>query len=228
MKKIIKNLVRKLYSFIYKIKLRKKNVMIDKNVLFFNAKFKGYNRIYKNSNITNSEIGKFTYVGEDSFLYNARIGSFCSISNDVRIIYGTHPTDKISTHPIFYSNRNQCGTSFLNKSLFNEFSLINNSKSLLVNNDVWIGYGARIIEGVKIDNGAIILAGAVVTKDVKAYSIVGGIPARHIRYRFNENEISLLMKFQWWNKDDDWIKSNLDKFMHSESFFNFILENTKK
>lgn len=110
---------------------------------------------------------------------------------------------------------------FLKENKYKEFNLIpNTNRSVIIGNDVWIGYGAKIIEGVTIENGAIVLAGAIVTKDVEAFSIVGGVPAKHIKYRFEENERKLLNEFQWWNKDESWIKDNLDLFLKPKDFFN--------
>lgn len=85
-------------------------------------------------------------------------------------------------------------------------------KRTIVGNDVWISCNSVIISGVKIGDGAVIGAGAVVTKNVEPYAIVGGVPVKVIRYRFS-NEISKkLLKLKWWNKDDEWIKRNLSLF----------------
>ena len=220
---MIKNILKKIYFLIKKYSLKKQNVIIESNVSFFKTIFTKYNRICANSHIDNSTIGQFSYVGWNSILRNVEIGSFCSIAPFVEVIYGSHPTKFISTHPIFYSNRKQCGFSFLKENKYKEFNLIpNTNRSVIIGNDVWIGYGAKIIEGVTIQNGAIVLAGSVVTKDVEAFSIVGGVPAKHIKYRFEENERKLLNEFQWWNKDELWIRDNLDLFLDTKDFFQKI------
>jgi acetyltransferase-like isoleucine patch superfamily enzyme len=83
---------------------------------------------------------------------------------------------------------------------------------VVIGNDVWVGAGAIILSGVSIGDGAIVAAGAVVTKDVPPYAIVGGNPAKLIRYRFSEDQIAKLLSISWWNWSEDKIKANLDSF----------------
>lgn len=107
---------------------------------------------------------------------NADIGRYCSIASEVCTISGRHPTsDWVSTSPVFYSNECQCGMSDASEKLFDE-----SSKKTIIGNILWIGARAIILSGVKIGDGAIIAAGAVVTKDVEPYTIVGGVPAKPI------------------------------------------------
>ena len=87
-----------------------------------------------------------------------------------------------------------------------------------IGNDVWIGDSAIIMDGVKIGDGSIIAAGAVVTKDVPPYAIVGGVPAKIIRYRFDEDDINFLLELSWWEKDKKWIKENAEKFSDIRNF----------
>ena len=87
---------------------------------------------------------------------------------------------------------------------------------------MWIGADVKIIGGIKIGDGAIVAAGALITKDVPPYAVVGGVPARIIRYRYSEDKIKKLLQFKWWNKDLNWIKANADLFSDEESFFNLI------
>ena len=82
----------------------------------------------------------------------------------------------------------------------------------VIGNDVWIGSKATVFGGVKVGNGAVIAAGAVVTKDVPPYSVVGGVPARLIRYRFEKEEIELFEKYQWWNLQDEVLRENIELF----------------
>ena len=87
-----------------------------------------------------------------------------------------------------------------------------------IGNDVWIGLNATILDGVTIGDGAIVAAGAVVTKDVPPYAVVGGVPAKIIKYRFTESQIDFLLKFRWWEKDRKWIQQNYKRFQDIESF----------
>jgi acetyltransferase-like isoleucine patch superfamily enzyme len=126
---------------------------------------------------------------------------------------GIHPSrDFVSTHPIFFSTKKQVGITFADKDYFQE------EKGIKIGNDVWIGANVIILDGVTIGDGAIIGAGAVVTKDVPPYSIYGGVPAKLIRYRFEQKTIDFLVKFKWWNKDEEWLKTNFQDFHNIDTF----------
>jgi len=160
----------------------------------------GNNRLGKGTNINASKIGRHTYI-INARITRAQIGSFCSIGPEVIIGgLGAHPTGFVSTHPIFYSTLCQSGVSFANENLFDEL------KNVTIGNDVWIGARALVLDGITIGDGAIIAAGAIVTKDVPPYAIVGGVPAKLIRYRFSEEVISTLLEWEWWKFSDAILK----------------------
>lgn len=170
--------------------------------------------IHKYAAVYSCSVGSFSYIGPRSIVLNAKIGKFCSIGSDVRICLGKHPIDLVSTTPIFYSS-----------DIFQaaHFSLVQKDKfegyeNIIIGNDVWIGSNAIILDGVKIGDGAIVAAGAVVTKDIPPYAIVGGIPAKILRYRFDEETIKFLSDFKWWNKSLDWIKKNSNEFLNINKF----------
>lgn len=96
---------------------------------------------------------------------------------------------------------------------------------VVIGNDVWIGAYAKIVEGVRIGDGAVIAAGAVVTKDVPPYAIVGGVPAKIIKYRFEEKQIKQLLELKWWNKDIAWLKTHAEKFRDVQELLNSAKEN---
>lgn len=172
-------------------------------------------KIYDNVHVNDSEINDFTYISINSRIVRTKIGKFCSIGPNCLFGWGLHPTDKfVSTHPAFYSVGNQAGLTFVAKNYFQEYSFIS------IGNDVWIGANVVIIDGVQIGNGAIIAAGAVVTTDVPDYAIYGGVPAKLIRYRFDEKTISDLLKSRWWEKDLEWLKTNHKKFLNIDEFLN--------
>lgn len=158
-------------SLIYKSLKIGKYVIIEKNVTI-NGKLK--------------TIGDGTYICSNTYIYNCeKIGKYCSIARDVSIGVGSHPTDWLLTTPLFYSK---------SRGLVNESIYIDNKvkKAVDIGNDVWIGTKAIILSGVRIGDGAIIAAGAVVTKDVPPYSIVGGVPAKKLSYRFEQDIINKL------------------------------------
>ncbi len=226
----MKNILKLVINFFKRINLSKKNIIIENNISMNAAKFSTYNRICKNSSVNNSVFGVFTYIGWNCILNNVEIGAYSSIGPYTEVIYGTHPIDMVSMHPIFYSTRKQCGTTFVKENKFDEFNFVSGTtKSAVIGSDVWIGYGVKIIEGVSIGNGAVVLAGAVVTKDIEAYSIVGGVPAKHIKYRFDDEMRQLLLSFCWWEKDIQWIENHANVFLDVNSFKALILEtNIKK
>ena len=163
--------------------------------------------IYRGVKIKNSSIGAYTYVGNSTDISNAEIGSFCSIADHCRIGMGGHSLSHLSTSPIFIEKVNGCKEVWSTQDL-NPVK----SKRVVVGNDVWIGSHVLINGGVKIGNGAVVGAGAVVVKDVPPYAIVGGVPAKIIRYRFPENIIMTLEEVQWWNLPVEALKSHISLF----------------
>lgn len=144
----------------------------------------------------------FVYVGRHSYGHDKavlfkpsaaaplKIGNFCSIANaTVFLCDANHALNEVTTFPI-------------RKILKNEAHEPGPKRGITVGHDVWIGYGATILGGVKISDGAIIGAGSVVTKDVEPYAIVAGNPARFIRYRFPKDVIDVLLRIKWWEWED--------------------------
>lgn len=154
--------------------------------------------------IVRTSIRGRSYIGRYSFIrggrLNGAVGAFCSIAPGVAIGDGNHPTSWLSTHPFQYG---QSGFDFCHESA-NVKDQIRLPAAIakgdpVIGNDVWIGTNAVILRGVAIGDGAIVAAGAVVTKDVPPYTIVGGVPAKVIRQRFSDALIERLLRIKWWN-----------------------------
>lgn len=181
----------------------------------------GKNRIHAKVNVANTEVGYATYIGRSSVLPDAIIGAYCSIAENVQLLAYTHPAANfVSTHPAFFSLAGQSGVRFVREQKFDEKLVLGNhpGKSLQVGNDVWIGQNVLIIGGLTIGDGAIIGAGSVVTRDVPAYAIVAGVPAKLIRYRFSLDQIEALQQFRWWARPASWIRLNVAEFESIERF----------
>lgn len=192
---------------------RKKIYLREKTNVGMSTIFEGQNVINKGS-VFSGYIGWGSYIGVDCNI-NAKIGRFCSIAGGVRTINGFHPSAiQVSTHPAFFSTARQNGITFVKSSKYNEHRYADeeNKYSVIIGNDVWIGYGAKIMAGIKIGDGAIVAAGAIVTKDVEPYSIVGGIPAKIISKRFQDQEIDFLLNLRWWDRPLEWVQKNADYF----------------
>src|ERR1043165_9221964 len=159
--------------------------------------------VYKCSD---SSIGDYTYVAENSKISLSQIGKFCSIGPNFICGWGIHPVDGVSTAPMFYSTRKQNGIALTASDKIEE------QKKIAIGNDVFIGMNVTILDGVTIGDGAIIGAGAVVTHNIPPYAIAVGVPAKVIKYRFSEETIIKLLGIKWWNFD-------LEKLQLVERYF---------
>lgn len=174
-------------------------------------------RIGGNVMIRHSCIGDYSYVEAGCRVTYARIGRFSSIAPGVFIGLAAHPVrDYVSTHPIFYLPAPELGYDFVERARRSDY------RYTIVGNDVWIGANALIRDGVNVSDGAIIGAGAVVTKDVPPYGIVGGVPAKLIRYRFDGEIIDRLLDLCWWDKPVEWIRQHVSEFADIRSFLGIM------
>lgn len=172
------------------------------------------------------KVGKYTYGHEKICRkeWVESIGSFCSISN-ATIISPNHPLEYISAHPFLYFSEDKLFgvervPGLLNKDIVKNANhkLYEDNGKIVIKNDVWIGNKANILSGVTINNGAIIGTGAVVTKDVPSYAVVGGVPARILKYRFNKEHIRRLNEIKWWDWSDEKIIESAEYFYDPQMF----------
>lgn len=205
-------LVRTYRHFIMNKRYKAKRTAVGMNVVLKNSILGSDIFIGDNSAIFNSQLGDHTYVNSNSRINLSKIGKFCSIASNVHIGVGAHPTNFVSTHPTFYAN-NKPFKTFADKMYFTE-----ESGAIEIGNDVWIGSNSVILNNCRIGDGAIVALGSVVTKDVPPYAIVGGVPAKLIKYRFTEKDIIELLKIQWWNKSDSFLSHNFKDF-HNVGLF---------
>ncbi len=209
----MRSILRKIYYIcnVLKLKCSKRSIKITfSSEIKFPALLQGNNKIGKKSYL-NGKMGNYSYLG-DNCRITADIGKYCSISNNVITVEGKHPLDRISTSPVFYSLNKQCGTTFAQENNYDEVS---HNKKTTIENDVWIGENVTIKGGVTIGTGSVVAMGAVVTSDVAPYSIVGGVPAKLIRKRFNQATIDSLLDTQWWEQSETWIRKKLCYFEKS-------------
>lgn len=171
-------------------------------------------------------VGNYTYYDDENDVYNFEknvkyhydfledkliIGNFCQIAQGVVFLMNGifHNVNHLTTFPFGIFDENIGKTH-------PEAMIFPNKGDTVIGNDVWIGYGATIMPGISIGDGSIIGTGALVTKDVEAYTIVGGNPAKVIRKRFSDETIERLLKIQWWNWPIEKITQNIDAFLKSD------------
>lgn len=218
MMKLVKNCKARFKAVYYRVFKRKEQMVSITAYLGENVHLEGRNSLGEHSVLENCEMGYGSYIGDRVDISGCKVGRFCCIGPDVKRIKGTHPINYVSMHPAFYRVNHPCGVSFVTRDKYSDYRVADKDFNIVIGNDVWIGTAAMLIDGVKIGNGAVILAGAVVTRDVPDYAIVGGVPAKLIRYRFSEEQIARLDEIRWWEKDIDWMKANAELYSDIEKF----------
>jgi len=208
----------KKYYDIYRIHKRFRKTVFYANAFADNSSFLGENTVlFQNVQIVSSTLDRYTYVQSNSKIYNSTIGPFCSIASDVTIGLAIHPTDMVSTSPVFYDNTQPLPFFFTDKKLFTNYL-----PKTVLGADVWIGQGAMIKAGITVGVGAVIGAGEVVTRDIEPYSIVAGVPAQLIRKRFDEDICQRLYNSKWWTLEDQYLKDVAPYFNSPQKLLDFM------
>lgn len=201
---MIKKLIKKILVFLKfgRSNVYKNNTIISLKAQLNNCVLEEYAMVSARAEISSVTLGQYSSVGRDTKCIHTDIGKYCAISWDCTINATSHPYNHLTISAFPYvPNVGQFVTTRKQ-----------NIERVIIGHDVWIGAHVVILSGVNIGNGAIIAAGAVVTKDVPAYAIVGGVPAKIIKYRFSQEQIAELEKLEWWNLDRNIIKKNLNIF----------------
>lgn len=190
----------KLPNFLYIRLMRRRNptCSIHRRSVVKNISMQDHCGITEGAMVYDTSMGRYTYINNYAQVTRTTIGSFTSIGPHCVIGLGGHPSrDYVSTSPaLCYKG------AFLPESIYHE------DLHTVIGNDVWVGANVTIVPGVKIGDGAIIGANALVNKDVEPYQVVGGVPARLIRMRFAQGDIDWLLAVKWWAQDDEWLKEH--------------------
>jgi len=182
-----------------------KNVVIGNDSRITESKLENCVEIARRNNIKYSSIGAYSYTGENTVILMSTIGKYCSISWNVTIGGANHNMNHLALSDV--------GRIFPDEKITNERL---KEKELFIGNDVWIAAGVNVLRGVKIGDGAVCGAGAVITKDVPPYAIVVGVPAKIIGYRFSQDIINRLCELKWWDLPYDTLNSC--KFCFKDEF----------
>lgn len=196
-----------------KKKILKKEPTITKDSVVVDSYLGEYVEIGEHNNIQESKIDSYSYTGEYCQIIYAHIKKFANIASYVRINPGQHPMHRASLHHMLY-RREMFGFGQDDSDFFNS----RREKNVYIGNDTWIGHNVTIMGGVYVGDGAVIGSGAIVTKDIPAYAIAVGNPAKVIKFRFDYEVINELQKIAWWDWDHETIKKRINDFNSIEIF----------
>ncbi len=171
-----------------------------------NAKLGRFTEINERVAFADSALGDYSYVERHAEVIYASIGKFCAIASNVRVNALEHPIERVSQHKITYRPNEY----FLDAKLDQDFRDKRRSQVVEIGHDVWVGHGAVIMPGIRIGHGAVIAASAVVTRDVAPYTIVAGVPAKFLRWRFEDKISERIIALGWWHWGHDKLAAAVD------------------
>tara|TARA_R110000751_G_scaffold288076_4_gene393351 strand:- start:209814 stop:210428 length:615 start_codon:yes stop_codon:yes gene_type:complete len=189
------------------------NPLIHESALVRDSTLGRYTEIDERCQVAECDLGDYSYVMRDSEIWAATIGKFVNIASHVRINATNHPTWRATQHHFTY----RAGDYFEGEAHETAFFDWRRQHAISIGHDVWIGHGATLLPGVSIGNGAVIGAGAVVSKDVEAYTIVGGVAAKLIRRRFSESTAAAMDALAWWDWDHQRMHAALEDFRNLDA-----------
>lgn len=172
------------------------------------SSFTKFTHILRGARLNNAHIGKYSRAGVNCKLTNVTVGNFSCIGADCVVGVGQHPTNYLTYHSIFYKQ----GNWGWHDDWIKYPKGFQEQAHITIGNNVWIGQKVVIMDGVTIGDNSIVATGAIVTKDVPPYSIVGGVPAKVIKTLFNDEMRKRLDEIQWWNLEDNEITKVIDLF----------------
>jgi len=189
--------------------------LLGKEATLSNVHFGAYTEIGDFCYMENTQLGDFSYCGQFCFMQNAVVGKFSNIAAAVRLGPTMHPMDRPTLHHFTYRRVlfGMAGEDDL------EFFRERESRILRIGHDTWLGHGVIVMPGVTVGNGAVIGSGAVVTRDVAPWTIVGGVPARLIRRRFDSTLSDALDAIAWWDWPVELIRERFDDFCGTAETF---------
>ncbi|OYY94483.1 MAG: hypothetical protein B7Y41_06515 [Hydrogenophilales bacterium 28-61-23] len=176
-----------------------------------------YSVLFRNVHLIDSSLGAYSYAQENSALYGVEVGPFCSIAAGVTIGLMNHPIYMVSTSPVFYDNTQPLPRFFSSQNRHSQ-----KPPKTVIEADVWIGEGAKIMAGVRVGVGSVIGAGAVVTRDIPPYTVAAGVPCRPIKDRFPESMRLRMLDTRWWELDDKILATLAPYFADPASFLSAI------
>jgi acetyltransferase-like isoleucine patch superfamily enzyme len=220
MKQTFKKIVRFFYH-----KLYNRRAFVDFNsTVSLDCRLGEFVKIFPGAKLGSCTIARCTYLTENCNITRTKIGPFTSIGPEVLCGLGKHPVNYVSTYPGFYSDKVSGSKWF---EVNHPFGTSDKPK-VTIGADVWIGARAIIIGGITIGHGAVIAAGAVVTKDIQPYAIVGGVPAKLIRFRFEKEVIEKLLDSKWWELPEEQLRSAAQFIQSPDLFLDYLNSVTKR
>ena len=184
------------------------HVVVGEHSVLLDSTMEAYSQVNRFSMVRHSVIGRYSYAGKNFMIISSEIGRFSSISWNVTIGGANHDYSKVTTHSFLYHPAFDMIEE--GKPLYDRFA-----DDCIVGNDVWMGTGSQVLRGVRVGDGAVVGANAVVTHDVPPYAVVAGVPARIIRMRFDDKTIGRLLRIRWWDLEPALIRENVALFNES-------------